>query len=149
MSALASKRGRLQFGLPVVARMAALVLALGVFGWAVATAPWQLFIAALVSGAGWAAMSNVTVNAVVTPWFVRARPAALGTAYSGASAAGLILSPLWVAAILVAGFPLAAAIIGTLAVIVAWFLAGQYSRARRRSLALRPMAIRPAPRLGR
>jgi MFS family permease len=115
-----------RFGLPAVTRMAALVLALGVFGWAVATAPWQLFIAALVSGAGWAAMSNVAVNAVVAPWFVRARPAALGTAYNGASVAGLILSPLWVTAILVVGFPLAAAIIGTLAVIVTWFLAGHY-----------------------
>ena len=115
-----------RFGLPAVTRMAALVLALGVFGWAVAAAPWQLFIAALVSGAGWAAMSNVAINAVVAPWFVRARPAALGPAYNGASVAGLILSPLWATAILVVGFPLAAAIIGTLAVIVTWFLAGHY-----------------------
>jgi MFS family permease len=115
-----------RFGLPAVTRTAALVLALGVFGWAVAAAPWQLFIAALVSGAGWAAMSNVVINAVVAPWFVRARPAALGTAYNGASVAGLIFSPLWATAILVVGFPLAAAIIGTLAVIVTWFLAGHY-----------------------
>jgi Major Facilitator Superfamily len=115
-----------RFGLPAVTRMAALVLALGVFGWAVAAAPWQLFIAALVSGAGWAAMSNVVIYAVVAPWFVRARPAALGTAYNGASVAGLIFSPLWATAILLIGFPLAAAIIGTLAVIVTWFLAGHY-----------------------
>ena len=44
-------------------------------------------------------MSGVAVNAIVSPWFVRARPAALGTAYNGASFAGLILSPLWVSAI--------------------------------------------------
>ena len=42
-------------------------------------APWQLFAATLVSGAGWAAMGGVAVNAVVSPWFVRARPVALGT----------------------------------------------------------------------
>jgi hypothetical protein len=71
-------------------------------------------------------MSGVAVNAVVSPWFVRARPAALGTAYNGASMAGLILSPLWVAAILIAGFPVAAAIIGVTTVIVTWFLASHY-----------------------
>ena len=43
------------------------------------------------------------MNAVVSPWFVRARPAALGTAYNGASFAGLIFSPLWVALIVAAG----------------------------------------------
>ena len=57
--------------------------------------------------------------------FARAA-AALGTAYNGASFAGLILSPLWVTAILSAGFPLAAAIIGTATIVVTWFLAGRY-----------------------
>jgi hypothetical protein len=113
-------------GLPAVTKAAAVALAAGVFGWAVATAPWQLFVAALVSGAGWAATSGVAVNAVVSPWFVRARPVALGSAYNGASVAGLILSPLWVAAILVAGFPLAAGLIGIVTVVVTWFLAGHY-----------------------
>jgi MFS transporter len=115
-----------RFGLPTVTRCAAIALSLGVFGWAVAAVPWQLFGAALVSGAGWAAMSGVAVNAVVAPWFVRARPAALGTAYNGASVAGLILSPLWVTAILVTGFPIAAAAIGAVTVIVTWFLASHY-----------------------
>ena len=67
-----------RFGLPLVTTCAAAALALGVFGWAIAAAPWQLWGAALVSGAGWAATSGVAVNAVVAPWFVRARPAALG-----------------------------------------------------------------------
>lgn len=115
-----------RFGLPTVTRFAAVALSLGVLGWAIAAAPWQLCGAALVSGAGWAAMSGVAVNAVVAPWFVRARPAALGTAYNGASVAGLILSPLWVTAILAAGFPAAAAIIGTATVIITWFLASHY-----------------------
>ena len=112
-----------RFGLPAVTILAAAALSAGVFGWAIAAAPWQLFVAALVSGAGWAAMSGVAVNAVISPWFARARPVALGTAYNGASVAGLILSPLWVAAILIAGFPIAAAIIGIITVIVTWFLA--------------------------
>jgi MFS family permease len=114
------------FGLPLVTKVAAVALAAGVFGWAIATAPWQLFVATLVSGAGWAAMSGVAVNAVVSPWFSRARPVALGTAYNGASVAGLILSPLWVSAILSVGFPVAAAILGTATVAVTWWLASRY-----------------------
>ena len=115
-----------RFGLPAVTKAAAIALGAGVFGWAVAVTPWQLFGAAAVSGAGWAAMSGVAVNAVVSPWFARARPAALGTAYNGASFAGLILSPLWVTAILVVGFPAAAAIVGGTAIVVTWFLASHY-----------------------
>lgn len=115
-----------RFGLPLVTKVAAIALAAGVFGWAVAATPWQLFLATLVSGAGWAAMSGVAVNAVVSPWFSRARPVALGTAYNGASVAGLILSPLWVTAIVYLGFPVAAAIIGTATVIVIWWLARRY-----------------------
>ena len=115
-----------RFGLPAVTKVAAIALGAGVFGWAVSATPWQLFAAAAVSGAGWAAMSGVAVNAVVSPWFSRARPAALGTAYNGASFAGLILSPLWVTAILFAGFPTAAAIIGVTTIVVTWWLASRY-----------------------
>ncbi len=97
-----------RFGLPAVTVAAAILLAAGICGWAIAREPWQLFAATLVSGAGWAAMGGVAVNAIVSPWFVRTRPAALGTAYNGASFAGLIFSPLWVFAIALMGFPAAA-----------------------------------------
>src|SRR6185503_12170654 len=83
-----------RFGVPAVTTVAALLLAAGICGWAFAVAPWQMFVATLVSGTGWAAMGGVAVNAVVSPWFARARPVALGTAYNGASFAGLIFSPL-------------------------------------------------------
>jgi len=79
-----------RFGLPVVTIAATVLLSVGVAGWATASEPWQLFAATVVSGAGWAAMGAVPVNTAVAPWFVRARPAALGTAYNGASFAGLI-----------------------------------------------------------
>lgn len=115
-----------RFGLPAVTTSAAIALSVGVFGWAIAAAPWQLWGAALISGAGWAATSGVAVNAVVAPWFVRARPAALGSAYNGASVAGLVLSPLWVMAILLVGFPLAAALMGAIMVMVTAFLAYRY-----------------------
>jgi len=40
--------------------------------------------------------------------------------------AGLILSPLWVTAIVYLGFPAAAAAIGAATVIITWFLASRY-----------------------
>jgi len=77
-------------GIPWVTKLAALPLAAGTFGWAVATAPWHLFVAALLSGAGWSAMSAAAVNAIVSPWFVRTRPAALAMAYNGGSIGGVV-----------------------------------------------------------
>jgi hypothetical protein len=115
-----------RFGVPSVTLVAAILLSAGIYGWAIAAAPWQLFVATLVSGAGWAAMGGVAVNAVVSPWFVRARPVALGTAYNGASFAGLIFSPLWVFAIALMGFPMAAAAIGIATIVIVGALAARY-----------------------
>src|ERR1700678_4478450 len=41
-----------RFGLPAVTKAGAISLAAGVGGWALAHEPWQLFLAALLSGAG-------------------------------------------------------------------------------------------------
>jgi MFS family permease len=88
-----------RFGLPEVTKTGATLLALGVLGWAEAREPWQLLLATVSSGAGWVAMGAAAVNAIVAPWFVRKRPAALSMAYNGASIGGVMFSPLWVAAI--------------------------------------------------
>jgi MFS family permease len=114
-----------RFGVPTMTKTGALSLAIGVCGWATATAPWQLFAATLLSGAGWAAMGAVAVNAIVSPWFVRTRPAALAMAYNGASIGGVVFSPLWVAAIGLMGFPIAAAAIGVVMALTIWVLAGR------------------------
>lgn len=111
-----------RYGLPTVTKTGAISLALGVFGWAAATTPWHLFAATLLSGAGWVAMGAAAVNAIISPWFVRTRPAALAMAYNGASIGGVIFSPLWVAAIGLVGFPVAAASIGAAMTIVIWLL---------------------------
>ena len=68
-------------------------------------------------------MSAAAVNAMVSPWFVRARPAALGMAYNGGSVGGIIFSPLWVAAIAVLGFPLATAGVALVVAVTMWVLA--------------------------
>ena len=112
-----------RFGLASVTLGGAVLLALGVAGWAMATAPWQLFLATLFSGAGWVAMGAAGINAMVSPWFVRRRPAALSMAYNGASVGGVIFSPLWVALIGWGGFPLAAWAVGLVMVSVVLFLA--------------------------
>jgi hypothetical protein len=113
-----------RFGLPAITRTGAVILALGVIGWAVAREPWQLLLATLFSGAGWVAMGAAAVNAIVAPWFVAKRPAALAMAYNGASIGGVVFSPLWVAAIAGLGFPMAALIIGAIMVVTIWLLSG-------------------------
>jgi uncharacterized membrane protein len=113
-----------QLGVAVTTKAGALFLAIGVLGWATAIAPWQLFVATLLTGAGWSTMSAAAVNAIVSPWFVRTRPAALAMAYNGGSIGGVIFSPLWVAAIGLLGFPIAAAAIGVAAALTMWVLAG-------------------------
>jgi len=112
-----------RFGVPTVTKAGALLLAAGTTGWATASAPWQLFAAALLSGAGWGAMSAAAINAIVSPWFVRGRAAALAMAYNGGSIGGVIFSPLWVAAIGVLGFPIAAAAIAGVMAVAMWVLA--------------------------
>jgi hypothetical protein len=113
-----------RFGLPTITRTGAVALALGVLGWAIAREPWQLLLATLFSGAGWVTMGAAAVNAIVAPWFVAKRPAALAMAYNGASIGGVVFSPLWVAAIAWLGFPMAAAVIGAIMVLAIWLLAG-------------------------
>jgi MFS family permease len=115
-----------RFGLPATTRAGAAATALGFLGWALAREPWQLFAATLLTGAGWAATSAAAVNAVVSPWFVRRRPAALSMAYNGASVGGAVLSPLWVALIATLGLAGAAAAVGAVMVACLWPLAGRY-----------------------
>lgn len=90
----------------------AVLLALGLAGWSLAQAPWQLYAGALLSGMGWVTLGAAAVNALIAPWFVRRRPAALGMAYNGASVGGIVFSPLWVLLIAQAGFAQAALWVG-------------------------------------
>jgi Major Facilitator Superfamily len=115
-----------RFGVPTVTKAGAISLASGITGWAVALEPWHLFVSTLLSGAGWVTMGAAAVNTVVSPWFVRTRPAALASAYNGSSIGGVVFSPLWVAAIGLLGFPLAAAVIGLVMIVIIWVLADVY-----------------------
>jgi MFS family permease len=100
-----------RFGLPAVTVAGSVVMAAGVLGWALAAAPWQLYVAAILSGVGWSALGAVAVNAIVSPWFAAKRPQALGVAFNGGSVGGIIFSPFWVALIDRIGFAPAALIV--------------------------------------
>lgn len=115
-----------RFGVPAVTKASAACAALGVLGWALAEAPWQLFAATLVSGIGWAGTGGLAINMMVSPWFDRRRPAALSTAYNGASVGGVLFSPIWVALIDRVGFAGAAAGMGVLMVVTLWVLSERY-----------------------
>jgi len=127
-----------RFGLARVTKAGVLALTVGVTGWALAQQPWQLFVATLFSGGGWVTMGAAAVNAIVAPWFVRKRPAALASAYNGSSIGGVVFSPLWVAAIGLLGFAWAALVIGLIAVATIWILADLYYSKTPESMGLHP-----------
>lgn len=111
-------------GIPATTVAGAVVMSLGVAGWAAAQHPWQLFAAAVATGTGWVAMGAAAVNAIVSPWYHRDRPAALSKAYNGASIGGVIFAPLWVALIARLGFAGAAGVVGACTVLITLLLAG-------------------------
>lgn len=85
-----------RFGLWRVTAIGAVLLALGALGWVAASEPWQLFVAAVVSGAGWAATSGAAVNAMIMPWFRAKRATAISLAFNGASVGGVVPVPLFI-----------------------------------------------------
>ncbi|MDO8973011.1 MFS transporter [Reyranella sp.] len=58
----------------------------------------------------------------------------LSMAYNGASIGGVVFSPLWVAAITALGFPVAAAVIGAIMIVIVWVLADRVFAHTPRSL---------------
>jgi MFS family permease len=126
-----------RFGVARVTQAGAVLTALGLLGWALAAEPWQLFAITPLSASGWALTSGAALNAMVSPWFDRRRPAALSMAYNGASAGGIVFSPLWVALIATFGFPGAAAIVGAITVVTLVWLSARYFTPNPADLGLR------------
>ena len=90
------------------------------------------------TGGGWAMTSGAAVNAMVAPWFERRRSAALSHALNGASVAGVLLTPIWIALIRGFGFPVAAAALSAAMLLTIWPLAGLYLRPSPESMGLLP-----------
>lgn len=148
-------------GAPAVTIAGITLTAGGIAGWGHATEPWQLFVAATLTGIGWAAMGGAAINAWISPWFDRGRPAALSHAYNGASFGGVVFTPLWVWLIAELGFSTATAVVAGIALfglvpLVLLYIAptparlglgpdGRSSPAR----TARPADVAPAPGLSR
>lgn len=137
-----------RFGPVAVTRAGALASALGVVCWAMAAAPWQLVPAALLTAIGWSTHSGAAINALLTPWFDRRRPAALSLAYNGASMGGVAFVPLWALLIAWFGFATAGVIVAAGLLLVIWPMAGRWFGATPEGLGLYPdgAATPPAPR---
>jgi MFS family permease len=115
-----------RFPLASVTRAGALSSALGVITWSIAQHPWQLFAAALLTGAGWATTSSAAINAMVARWFYRDRPKALSLALNGASVGGVLFPPIWVGLITYVGFAASGMLVAFLIVAIIWPLAHRY-----------------------
>lgn len=127
-----------RFGIAPTTLAGAAALVVGPLCWSLARSPWQLFPAALVSGAGWAATSGAAIIAMVSPWFDRRRALALGHALNGASAGGILFAPVWVTLIATVGFEPAVAAVGAVMLVVLGPLAWWYLRPTPVSLGLAP-----------
>jgi MFS family permease len=140
-----------RFGIAAVMRAGVVLSALGLLGWGMAAAPWQLFAATLLSGAGWSMTGAAALNLMLAPWFIRRRAAAIATAFNGASVGGVVFSPLWVALIGGFGFAAATAMVGATMVVAVWWLAGRFLGQSPAGMGLRPdgeaadAPPRPAP----
>ena len=99
-------------GLAQTTIIGAVLAGAGIVAWSVASAPWQLFVAAAISGSGWAATSGAAINAMVAPWFDRDRPKAIGLAFNGASIGGVMFPPLLILLIAKIGVEAAAVAVG-------------------------------------
>ncbi len=118
-----------RFGLARVTWSGSVLLVVGLLGWSAAFAPWQIFAAALLTGAGWVTLGAAAVNAIIQPWFIKQRPRALSMAYIGASIGGVIFSPAWVLLIGWLGFQGAALLVGAVTlVVIGWLMRGVTAR---------------------
>ena len=145
-----------RFGIAATTLGGGLLMAVGLVGWSAAREPWQLFVAAVPSAAGWAATSGAALNAIVARWFERERPKAIGLAFNGASVGGILFVPLWVFLIDRLGFQIAALSVAAVAASAIALLSARYFKPTPASLGLAPdgdaeavAPAKPTPRLSR
>jgi MFS family permease len=79
-----------RIGIAKTTFLGAVLTAVGLIAWSNSREPWQLFAAAIPSGAGWAMTSGAALNAIVAKWFDRDRPMAIALAFNGASVGGAL-----------------------------------------------------------
>ena len=87
---------------------------------AFASAPWLLYAALMLMSLGWTGMGTVVIATVVGLWFVKRRGLAISLAFTGASAGGIVITPLLVLLVEQVGFQ--AAVLTAAAIMVAILL---------------------------
>ena len=142
-----------RLGIAKTTFLGAVLTAAGLILWSGAREPWQLFAAAIPSGAGWALTSGAALNAIVARWFDRDRPMAIALAFNGASVGGVLFVPLWVWLIRSVGFPSAALVVGGCMVAVVAYLCVRFLAKSPEDMGLapdgdasHPAGPRPKPR---
>jgi MFS family permease len=142
-----------RLGIAKTTFLGAVLTAAGLILWSGAREPWQLFAAAIPSGAGWAVTSGAALNAIVARWFDRDRPMAIALAFNGASVGGVLFVPLWVCLIRSIGFPSAALLVGGCMVAVVAYLCVRFLAKSPEEMGLAPdgdashqAGARPKPR---
>ena len=142
-----------RLGIAKTTFLGAVLTAAGLILWSSAREPWQLFAAAIPSGAGWAMTSGAALNAIVARWFDRDRPIAIALAFNGASVGGVLFVPMWVCLIRSIGFPSAALLVGGCMVAVVAYLCVRFLAKSPEDMGLAPdgdashqAEARPKPR---
>lgn len=145
-----------RFGIAGTTFGGAALMAAGLVGWSIALQPWQLFVAAVPSAAGWATTSGAALNAIIARWFDRDRPRAMSLAFNGASVGGVVFVPAWVYLIDKFGFQTAAASVAVVTVAFIAYISARYLRPIPTSLGIptdgdasSTVVSRPKPRLSR
>jgi MFS family permease len=145
-----------RFGIASTTFLGAAVTAVGLILWSNSREPWQLFVAAIPSGAGWAMTSGAALNAIVARWFDRDRPMAIALAFNGASVGGVLFVPVWVYLIGSIGFRSAALLVGGCMVAVVGYLCVGFLAKSPDAMGLAPdgdaphqVAPKPKPRRSR
>lgn len=104
------------------------------------TEPWQLVVLYIVMAPGWNATSVAPIAATVGQWFDRKRGLALNLALSGATVAGLVVTPVLLAAIPDLGFAKAERLLVGIGIVLAAGTVGLF--VRRGPLSPKPTTVR-------
>jgi MFS family permease len=133
---------------PIIA-LAGIALAGGVIEIGQATVPWQVYLAFLWMGIGWAGLSTTAVATTLAPWFDRYQGRATSIASLGASVGGIMGAPVLLFGIAQIGFAATTLVAGLCAVSVLLPLARLVLRQRPQDMGLLPDGLRsvgaPAP----
>jgi MFS family permease len=127
-----------RFGPRPITAIAGIALAGGVIEIGRAIEPWQVYLAFLLMGIGWAGLSTTAVATTLAPWFDRHQGRATSIASLGASLGGMIGAPLLLFGIARIGFASTTLMAGLLAITVLLPLAGLVLRHRPQDMGLLP-----------